>query len=495
MTNDNDKPLDHGSITRSTDSKKLNPTLASDPFPGTYDLEGNRLINSGEAVDPTDVPNFIQVQGLIQDLSEDTGASLIGYKQSKTGATTRTVQDKLDDIVSVFDFMTAAQVADVRAGGLSLDVAPPIQAALDACPSKTVYFPAGAYLLNSGLNVRVSTRLVGAGPKETFLYFALTSGSSNNLISINASSGGVIWYGGGINEISIVDLTASSNTTGVYVENVVDGIYQNVNLTGMHVGWSFSNGLNRIWNTQISTLGGVASTAIGVLADGASCGVSIFDSLIQSNTAPANQIGVGYLFRNGASPTMRAANTYGCSKGCQLTAVGATMYWPELVDCQFDTASDTGLLINTGAGGAIFGMSIVNLWCGTFAGYGVHITQGVGTINGLNFVGGRIFSNTHAGFFIESGSNISISNMIISGNGSGSNPGIAVLGPVAGLLLTGNRIGASSQFGATQNYGIQLGAFAISNCVIVANNLTGNIAAGIINSSTSPVVITGNAGG
>lgn len=495
MTNDNDNPLGQGSTTRGSDGEKSSPTLSTEPFPGTYDLEGNRLINSGEAVDSTDVPNFIQVQGLIQELSEDAGASLIGYKQAGTGATTRTVQDKLDDIVSVFDFMTPAQVADVRAGSLSLDATAPIQAALDAFPNKTIHFPAGAYLLNGSLHVRVSTRLVGAGPKETFLYFALASGASVNLISINASSGGVIWYGGGINEMSIVDLTASSNTTGIYVENVVDGVYQNVSLTGMHVGWSFSNGLNRIWNTQISTLGGVASTAIGVLADGASCGVSIFDSLIQSSTVPANQIGVGYLFRNGASPTMRAANTYGCSKGCQLTAVGATMYWAELVDCQFDTASDTGLLINTGAGGAIFGMSIVNLWSGTFAGYGVHVTQGAGTVNGLNFVGGRIFSNTHAGFFIESGSNISISNMLISGNGNGSNPGIAVLGPVSGLVITGNRIGPSSQFGATQNYGIQLGTFAISNCVVVGNNLTGNIAAGIINGSTSPVVISGNAGG
>jgi hypothetical protein len=39
-----------------------------------------------------------------------------------------------------------------------------------------------------------------------------------------------------------------------------------------------------------------------------------------------------------------------------------------------------------------------------------------------------------------------------------------------------------------------LGAFAISNCVIAGNNLTGNISGGVSNLSTAPVTLSANVG-
>lgn len=82
------------------------------------------------------------------------GTSLIGHIASGTGAVARTVQGKLRDVVSVFDFMTAAQIADVQAGTALVDVTAAIQAAIGAVTAAgggTVYLPEGSYKVTSSL--------------------------------------------------------------------------------------------------------------------------------------------------------------------------------------------------------------------------------------------------------------------------------------------------------------------------------------------------------
>lgn len=101
----------------------------------------------------------------------------VSYSEGETGATTRTLTSKLQESVSVFDFMTAAQIADVQAGTLLLDVTAPIAAALAAADE--IYFPAGTYYVtNDGtatqgavqiFNVTTGKVLRGAGRGATIL--------------------------------------------------------------------------------------------------------------------------------------------------------------------------------------------------------------------------------------------------------------------------------------------------------------------------------------
>ena len=56
------------------------------------------------------------------NLAAPSGSSLIGHQQGGTGAVAATVEDVLLHTVSVFDFMTKAQIEDVKAGSLSFDV-------------------------------------------------------------------------------------------------------------------------------------------------------------------------------------------------------------------------------------------------------------------------------------------------------------------------------------------------------------------------------------
>jgi len=76
---------------------------------------------------------------------------------------------------SAFDFMTPAQIADVRARSLTIDVSKPIQAWLNHCsrsaPYTACYLPAGAYNVGSTtLNIAGSIKIEGDG-RSSGLYW------------------------------------------------------------------------------------------------------------------------------------------------------------------------------------------------------------------------------------------------------------------------------------------------------------------------------------
>ena len=109
------------------------------------------------------------------------GDALVGFKQSDTsgfltGATARTVNGKLQDIISVFDFMTSAQIVDVQSGDASLDTLAAFEAAIASFPTTfdentysyagTILVPPGRYYLSGTLTITRQIRLVGASSPQ-----------------------------------------------------------------------------------------------------------------------------------------------------------------------------------------------------------------------------------------------------------------------------------------------------------------------------------------
>ncbi|MSQ19006.1 MAG: hypothetical protein EXR39_05475 [Betaproteobacteria bacterium] len=78
-------------------------------------------------------------------------SSIPGYLHRESSAA-RSHRSKLADVVSVFDFMTPAQIADVQAGTLLVDVNAAIQAAINS--RQSLHFPAGKYLISKSLLFR-----------------------------------------------------------------------------------------------------------------------------------------------------------------------------------------------------------------------------------------------------------------------------------------------------------------------------------------------------
>lgn len=104
-------------------------------------------------------------------------ASSLGFRQLAAGSVQRSVQDKLTERISVFDFMSPAQIVDVRSRKLQLDVTAAVQAAVAASSGGALYFPNGKYLVSRKISLPASIQMLGENARQT-----LIQGSAGNAI-------------------------------------------------------------------------------------------------------------------------------------------------------------------------------------------------------------------------------------------------------------------------------------------------------------------------
>jgi hypothetical protein len=174
------------------------------------------------------------------DFAASSGASLIGYLPSGTGAVATTVQSKLGGYVSVFDFMTSAQVADVKGGTLTIDVTTAVQSAIDYCASstqyggKSLYLPSGRYKTTSALQVKQQfITIYGDGPWATQINFSgsLVNGLTTSSIPYfrpflsNFSIVGNNATGYGIDFSQVTTQVYLGSIDNIYIESGLDGFY------------------------------------------------------------------------------------------------------------------------------------------------------------------------------------------------------------------------------------------------------------------------------
>jgi hypothetical protein len=86
------------------------------------------------------------------------GAGMVGYKAPFTGAVATTQNQVNTEFISVFRWFTAAQIADVIAGTLTLDVTAAVQSAINGVLLRggTLWFPKGFYKITGMLSVGAS---------------------------------------------------------------------------------------------------------------------------------------------------------------------------------------------------------------------------------------------------------------------------------------------------------------------------------------------------
>ncbi len=168
----------------------------------------------------------------INDLSVNAGplpSSSVTFQQAGSGAIVRTMQNKARESISVFDYMSAAQVADVQAGSLSLDVATAIQTALNdaaAFGGATVFFPYGKYRIGTTLSWPAGVRLLGDGVNNRW-FNGITPcviypfGATNG---ITITPGAATAVGGfSADNIAIVGTNATGTSKGLYLNASAGG--------------------------------------------------------------------------------------------------------------------------------------------------------------------------------------------------------------------------------------------------------------------------------
>lgn len=103
----------------------------------------------------------------LASLAASAGSTLVGWIQSGAGAVLRNIQDRLRDRVSIFDFMTTAQIADYRSRTASLDHTAPFNAAVAAVNASggntELDLPSGILNLTATITVTGPLVLTGVG--------------------------------------------------------------------------------------------------------------------------------------------------------------------------------------------------------------------------------------------------------------------------------------------------------------------------------------------
>jgi hypothetical protein len=161
------------------------------------------------------------VDAVAYGVGQSSGASLVGYLPSGTGAVATTVQEVSRRTVYVFDRLSAAQKADAIAGTLTLDMSAAIQAAIDeVCPTVGIGGYAGKVISDPRYPLRVDTclnmsnsRVGGTQIRDGLEVEGLTlvgnTGSGNAVVDVTGSQ----WLRGDIN-ITTTGATTKS-TVGV----------------------------------------------------------------------------------------------------------------------------------------------------------------------------------------------------------------------------------------------------------------------------------------
>jgi hypothetical protein len=194
------------------------------------------------------------VDALRADLASTTsgnGAELVGFKQAGTGAVDRTALSKMRERVSVFDFMTPAQIADVQSGAGEMNVTAAIQAAIDAVHTSgggEVFMPEGTYSVGATASPETWQAYAAGGTIETL-------GPAACCLILRDR---VYLRGAGINATLIV-LPLSTNVDGVYVTNSPNGYgIKDLTIDGRWNEIAELNSHGVFWVTSIIT--GEAST-------------------------------------------------------------------------------------------------------------------------------------------------------------------------------------------------------------------------------------------
>lgn len=417
----------------------------------------------------------IPLSELDANFTEVAASSGVSFLQSGTGAVARSVQSKERDIVSVFDFMTAAEIANCQAS-TPTDFTTAIQAAITANQgaAKSLYFPAGKYLISS-VTITGSLYLYGDG----FGSWILTNSGTAHMFNINSTAEDPGCVIESIRVSASVTRTAGayfalSSASGTKLRNIrTDGGYWNVYSFG-----TISEGL-RITDCQFLT-----AVNIGILIANTQAGPQgIVDGVITrvliGGTSGAH-VGNGVYVTCCGDLQLDHVQTVYCDTGLNVLPGAADVIQSlNVANCLFDTGIN-GISISPG-GGNVNLVKISNTWCASnssngtlFAGTGLirrvefmNCTMALNGVNGVHvsttiatniqFIGGSLAGNTDAGFRVAAG--------------------------VDNFSIIGATIGTSGEFGAN-NYGVIIPAGASDNYLIANNTFTTNTTANFSNAGT-----------
>ena len=362
------------------------------------------------------------VDGAITNVDVNNSAGITSSKfnftQSGTGATTRTVESKLRDVVSVLDFIPPG--TDTA----TTDCTTYIQAAFNS-GAESIYIPAGTYRINTTLTIPATLKSVYGDQFKSILYSQTSSGQYLiQLTTCAVKLEGLVLYGAKIPAIGGSE-TVPSARSGINANVSGDrGSFRNLIIygfdVGMYLGKSDASSYMHIFDqcdfTQCNT------------------GLRFIDGLNQVTL-------LNCVFRNVVDYGLRIEPT---QVGTECVSIG-------LYNCVFEFSTSTiGTLLAK-------------------------------NVRGLVISGCYFESNKSSGIYVYGDSTNGSQSVVIEGsyfyfgnNAAQQGQGITIGGNTRAVLVTANHF---ENYSVASYYPIKLGDYSGVFCQVntnVYNNCTGN---------------------
>lgn len=192
-----------------------------------WDATGTSIVNtSAAAVGAGNIGTTELADGAVTNAKVAVSAAIdafkLAYLQAGTGAVSRDVQERLRDYASVFDYMTPAQIADVKSGAGAVNVTGAVQAALNA--NAYVYFPAGTYACGNLTWPSTLRSIRGASKVATKIKATGTLTAFTGFINLNGITGFEL------RDLSVEVALSYTSTWAIQILSSTKGLITNVEI-------------------------------------------------------------------------------------------------------------------------------------------------------------------------------------------------------------------------------------------------------------------------
>lgn len=382
--------------------------------------------------------------------------------------------DQLRAFFPTYDVKDYGAIGD----GVANDTAA-IQAAVDAVGTAggVVFFPPGQYLIHSAITIPRS--LVWFEGSGTDISIITTMTAAQN--GLHFSNGG----NGGVRDIQINAGVAKTAGAGILFDTWGSAFIDRVNIGAQFVGISLlTANIVRISNSLIQFI--IENTGIGIYIDG---GIEqyITQTFIRGIDGTHQSLAAIKIVDSGAY-YMDFVSAIATGDGLLLAPpLNKEAAGGFLVSNVWDSMDGNALHIAPATGGRVKYLHTEGESYSSGFSHGVYF-EGPGDIEAIDISNATIVNNYLHGVALSVGTDISISDSIISGNSvtsSGTYSGIQVAAGVSNFKFVGNKSGKTATIPAnSQKYGIEVVSGASNNYIIACNDLTTNATAGLLDAGT-----------
>jgi hypothetical protein len=349
-----------------------------------------------------------------------------------------------------------------------------IQSAINSLPAAggIVLVPAGTYVISASLVLSEGVRLTGSGSGSVLRVAASASGI--DVIKIGDGVATVSFAG--VSNIKISSDGQKSGGAAIVLNNAYRTWLESLSLEFQYRGVYIHNS-TAVWLNR-SDIRDTKENAITIESDLGKGFEWYIDSVLCDNPTVSNT-GTGLLWDGGESLHVSHSNFQRFTNGFVVnTSNGRESRFAFIEGMICDFATDNNIRITNNGSGTAVGLTFTNCWSGTAGNYGILIDRpGGGIVQGIRWVGGKVFHNGLAGFRLAGGQDTHISDCDIIANSqtaSAARHGIEVGGNVNEFSVTGCRIGGGFQQGDTQGYAIHIDPGTSDHYIITGNDCHGN---------------------